>query len=77
MVLMACKSSILISGYKQILVRVQYRPLLENELLDIPVEQFLASLRFEHREKLDKLGIEKGTFEWKTVIIGSRPVNDN
>jgi hypothetical protein len=28
---------------------VQYRPLLQNELLDTPVEQFLASLRFEQR----------------------------
>jgi hypothetical protein len=37
---------------------VQHRPLPENELLDVPVEQFLASLRFEQRGKLDQLGIE-------------------
>jgi hypothetical protein len=29
----------------------------------MPVEQFLASLRFEQRGKLDQLGIEMGTFE--------------
>lgn len=38
-------------------------PLLKNELLDLPVEQFLASLRFEQRGKLDKLGIEMGFYE--------------
>jgi hypothetical protein len=43
--------------------QVRFRPLLENELLDMPVEQFLASLRFDQREKLDQLGIELGTFE--------------
>jgi hypothetical protein len=44
-------------------VRVLFRPLVENELLDKPVEQFLTSLRFEQRGKLDQLGIEMGTFE--------------
>jgi hypothetical protein len=29
----------------------------------MPVEQLLASLRFEQRGKLDQLGIEMGTFE--------------
>ena len=29
------------------LVRVLLRPLVEKELLDLPVEQFLGSLRFE------------------------------
>ena len=38
--------------------QVRFRPLPENELLDMPVEQFLASLRFEQRGKLDQLGIE-------------------
>jgi hypothetical protein len=28
------------------------------EPLDVPVERFLASLRFEQREKLEQLGIE-------------------
>jgi hypothetical protein len=28
----------------------------------MPVEQFLASLRFDQREKLDQLEIELGTF---------------
>ena len=43
--------------------QVRFRPLLENELLDMPVEQFLASLRFEQRGKLDQLGIEIGFFD--------------
>jgi hypothetical protein len=43
-------------------VRVLARPLLENELLDMPIEQFLASLRFDQRGKLDQLGIEIGYF---------------
>ena len=44
-------------------VRVLFRPSLENELPDMPVEQFLTSLCFEQRGKLGQLGIEKGTFE--------------
>ena len=44
-------------------VRVLFRPLLKNELLDLPVEQFLASLRFEQGGKLDQLGIEIGSFD--------------
>ncbi len=43
-------------------VRVLFRPLFEKELLDMPVEQFLASLRFEQRGKLDQLEIEIGSF---------------
>ena len=39
---------------------VQHRPQLEP--LDI-IEGFLGSLRFEHRSKLDQLGIEIGAFE--------------
>ena len=27
--------------------QVRFRPLFENELLDVPVERFLVSLRFE------------------------------
>ena len=46
-------------------VRVLFRPLFENELLDIPVEQFLASLRFEQRVKLDQLGIGMGSLDTK------------
>jgi len=41
------------------MVRVHLRPQLEP--LD-DLEGFLASLRFEHRSKLDQLGIEIGTF---------------
>jgi hypothetical protein len=33
------------------------------EALDGNVERFLASLRFEQREKLDQLRIDIGTFE--------------
>jgi len=33
---------------KRSLVRVQLRPQLENEPLGMPVERFLASVRFEH-----------------------------
>lgn len=40
--------------------QVQYRPQLEP--LDA-IEGFLAFLRFEHRSKLDQLGIEIGSFE--------------
>jgi hypothetical protein len=40
---------------------VQHRP--QYEPLD--VEGFLASLRFEHRNKLDQLAIEIGSFEGK------------
>ena len=42
---------------------VQHPPLLDNGLLDMPVEQFLGSVRFEQREKLDQLGIEMGMVE--------------
>ena len=44
-------------------VRVLFRPLLKKELLDAPVEQFLASLRFEQRGKLDQLGINISSIE--------------
>ena len=42
--------------------RVQFPPSLENKLPDMPVEQFLASLRFDQRGKLDQLGIEIASF---------------
>jgi hypothetical protein len=45
------------------LVRVLFRPLLENELLDLPVEQFFASLRFDQREKLDQLETKIGSID--------------
>jgi len=32
------------------------------EPFDMPIERFLASVRFENKEKLDQLGIEIGTF---------------
>ena len=35
----------------------------DNEPLDITVEQFLASLRFQQRGKLDQLGIEIGSID--------------
>jgi hypothetical protein len=44
-------------------VRVLFRPLLENELLDLSVEQFFASLRFEQHGKLGQIGIEIGSFD--------------
>ncbi len=40
--------------------QVRFRPLFNKELLDMPVEQFLTSLRFQQRGKLDQLGIEIG-----------------
>ena len=42
--------------------QVRFRPQLES--LD-DLEGFLGSLRFEHRNKLDQLGIEIGSFEEK------------
>ena len=32
---------------------------------DIPIEQFLISVRFEHKSKLDQLGIKTGSLEKK------------
>jgi hypothetical protein len=42
---------------------IPFSPLLENELLDLQVEHFLASLHFEQSGKLDQLGIEIGFFD--------------
>jgi hypothetical protein len=39
---------------------VQHRP---QKSFGVPVERFLASLRFEHRSKLDQLGIEIGSLD--------------
>jgi len=39
---------------------VQHRP---QKSLDMPIERFLASLRFEQKGKLDQLGIEIGSFD--------------
>jgi hypothetical protein len=39
---------------------VQYHP---QKPLDMPIERFFASLRFEQRGKLDQLGVEIGSFE--------------
>ena len=47
------------------LVRVQLRPPVQYEPLDMPVERFLASVRFEHRSKLDQLGIDLGIMSSK------------
>lgn len=49
--------------------RVQFRPLFEKKLLDVPVEQFLVSLRFQQRGKLDQLGIEIGSFDKESSNI--------
>jgi len=38
--------------------QVRFRPLFEKELLDMSVEQFLASLRFPQRGKLDDIELE-------------------
>jgi len=43
--------------------------------LDLPIERFLASIRFEQRGKLDHLGIEIGIFDWKSADFGSSPVS--
>jgi hypothetical protein len=40
-------------------------PPVQIEALDMPVERFLASVRFEHRSKLGQLGIEIGSFNEK------------
>jgi hypothetical protein len=55
-----------------LLVRVQLRP--QFEPLD-DSEGFLASLRFEHRSKLDKLGIEIDSFDEKSADFGSSPIS--
>jgi hypothetical protein len=39
---------------------VQHRP---QESLDLPIERFFTSLRFEQRGKLDQLGIKIGSFD--------------
>ena len=70
MVLMECKSSILIGGYKQKVVRVQYRP---QKSLDMRIERFFASFRFEQRERLDQLEIEIGSINWNSANFGSSP----
>ena len=50
---------------------VTFPPLLENELLEMPIERFFASLRFEQRGKPDKLGVEMGFFDWKSENCNS------
>ena len=40
----------------------------------MPVERFLASLRFEQRGKLEQLGIEIDTLDWKQVNFGSSTI---
>jgi hypothetical protein len=39
---------------------VQYRP---QKSLDMTIERFFESLRFEQRGELDQLGIEIGSFD--------------
>ena len=43
--------------------QVRFGPQIENELLDVPVERFLVSQRFEQSGKLDQLGIEIGSID--------------
>jgi hypothetical protein len=43
--------------------QVRFRPLLENELPDTPIEQFFASLRFEQGGKLGQLVINISSIE--------------
>jgi hypothetical protein len=44
--------------------RSQVRVLISTQKsLDVPIERFIASLRFEQRGKLDQLGIEIGSFD--------------
>jgi hypothetical protein len=42
------------------LVRVQNRP---QKSLGMPIERFLATLRFEHKGKLDLLGVYIGSID--------------
>jgi hypothetical protein len=51
-------------------VRVLFRPL---KSLDRPIERYLYSLRYEHRGELDKLGLEKGSFDGKTSYNSIKP----
>ena len=44
---------------------VQLGPPAQFESLDVPVERFLASVRFEHKSKLDQLGIKLSSFDNK------------
>jgi hypothetical protein len=44
---------------------VQLRPPVQFEPLDIPVERFLVSVRFEHKSKLDQLEIEINSLNQK------------
>ena len=46
-------------------VRIPLGPPVQLELPDTPVEQFFVSLRFEHRHKLDQLGIEISSLDTK------------
>jgi hypothetical protein len=45
----------------RILVRVRYGSFFSKEPFDMPVERFLASLRFENRGKLGDLGLDIDT----------------
>lgn len=40
------------------LVRIPLGPQQKNKPLTIPVERFVSMLRFEHKGKLDGLGLE-------------------
>jgi len=47
---------------------ILFRPLFEKELLDMSVEQFLTSLRFEKWGKLEKLSIKLITSEYQQPL---------
>ena len=49
-------------------------PLAKNEPLTIPVERFVSMLRFEHKGKLDGLGLELSLWALKNVKNGSIPL---
>lgn len=47
--------------------RVPFPPLAEIELLDMSVEQFLSSLHFDQKRKIDQLGIDLASFDLNLV----------
>jgi len=42
---------------------VQLGPFSSSRTISIPLDQFLAFVRFEYRSKFDKLGVEIGSFD--------------
>jgi hypothetical protein len=48
-------------------------PLPPTKSLDMLIEQFLASLHFQQRRKLDQSGIEIGSIDENSFNFGSSP----